>query len=78
MRRSDIYDVSAELEKEFGPVGSDSWKEAVQQAWDEYSAQILLDARKQAKKTLLSSGFCNWYVLQPDCCFVLLPLPFLP
>jgi predicted transcriptional regulator len=51
MRKSDIYDVSAELEREFGPVSSDSWEKAVQQAWDEYSAQILLDARKDAKKT---------------------------
>jgi DNA-binding XRE family transcriptional regulator len=51
MQKSDIYDVSAELEREFGPVGSGSWKKAVQQAWDEYSAQILLDARKDAKKT---------------------------
>ena len=41
-----IYDVSAELEKEFGPKGSAKRKEAEDKAWEEYHAQILLDARK--------------------------------
>ena len=46
-----IYDVSAELEKEFGPKGSASRKAAEDKAWEEYNAQILLDARKQAGLT---------------------------
>ena len=43
-----IYDVSAELEREFGPKGSASRKAAEDKAWEEYNAQILLDARKNA------------------------------
>ena len=46
-----IYDVSAELEKEFGPKGSESRKVAEEKAWEEYNAQILLDARKKAGLT---------------------------
>ena len=43
-----IYDVSAELEREFGPKDSASRKAAEDKAWEEYNAQILLDARKNA------------------------------
>lgn len=50
MRRM-IYDVSAELEKEFGRKGSASRKAAEDKAWEEYNAQILLDARKNAGLT---------------------------
>lgn len=46
-----IYDVSAELEREFGPKGSPSRKAAEDKAWEEYNAQILLDARKKAGLT---------------------------
>ena len=46
-----IYDVSAELEQEFGPRGSESRKAAENKAWEEYNAQILLDARKKAGLT---------------------------
>jgi ribosome-binding protein aMBF1 (putative translation factor) len=46
-----IYDVSAELEKEFGPKGSVSRKAAEDKTWEEYNAQILLDARKNAGLT---------------------------
>ncbi|MBO4804494.1 MAG: helix-turn-helix transcriptional regulator [Paludibacteraceae bacterium] len=46
-----IYDVSAELEREFGAKGSDSRKMAEDKAWEEYNAQILLDARKKAGLT---------------------------
>ena len=46
-----IYDVSAELEQEFGPRGSESRKAAENKAWEEYNAQILLDARKNAGVT---------------------------
>ncbi len=46
-----IYDVSAELEREFGPKGSESRKMAEDKAWEEYNAQILFDARKNAGLT---------------------------
>lgn len=46
-----IYDVSAELEREFGPRGSAGRKAAEDKAWEEYNAQILLDARKNAGLT---------------------------
>lgn len=51
MQTNNLYDVSAELEREFGPVGSTDREEALQQAWEEYNAQVLLDARKQAGLT---------------------------
>lgn len=40
------YNVSEELNRTFGIPGSESRKEAENQAWEEYNAQILLDARK--------------------------------
>ena len=46
-----IYSVSDELNQVFGNHGTDSRKEAERQAWEEYNAQILLDARKQAGMT---------------------------
>lgn len=46
-----LYDVSAELEQEFGPKGSERRKLAEDKAWEEYNAQILLDARKNAGLT---------------------------
>ena len=45
------YDVSAELEREFGPVGSVGWNKAVERAWEEYNAEILFEARKKAGLT---------------------------
>ena len=39
-KKNEIYDVSAELAREFGEIGT-----------KEYNAQILLDARKNAKLT---------------------------
>lgn len=52
MQKNDlIYDVSAELEHEFGPKGSESRKNAEDKAWEEYNAQILLDARKKSGLT---------------------------
>ena len=50
MNRKDnqIYDVSAELAREFGELGSESREQAIAHAWEEYNAQILLDARKNA------------------------------
>lgn len=45
------YNVSEELNRTFGVPGSESRKEAENQAWEEYNAQILLDARKEAGMT---------------------------
>jgi DNA-binding XRE family transcriptional regulator len=50
-KKNEFYDVSAELAKEFGEVGSQSRAEATAKAWEEYNAQILLDARKNARLT---------------------------
>lgn len=46
-----IYDVTADLVKAFGPVGSERWNKAVEKAWEEYNADILLEARKKAGMT---------------------------
>ena len=51
MSKFELYDVSAELEREFGEVGSESYNSALSQAWEEYNAQVLLDARKNAGLT---------------------------
>ena len=48
---NEFYDVSSELEKEFGAIGSESRRMAEDKAWEEYNAQILLDARKKAGLT---------------------------
>ena len=50
-KKNDIYDISAELVNEFGEFGSQKRSEAVEKAWEEYNAQILLDARKNAHLT---------------------------
>lgn len=49
--RDDLYDVSAELLSEFGEPGSKSREEAITQAWEEYNACVLLEARKKAHMT---------------------------
>lgn len=49
--RNDIYDVSAELERELGAIGSEERASNIDKAWEEYNAQILLDARKHARLT---------------------------
>lgn len=50
-KNENFYDVSADLEREFGPKGSASRQLAEDKAWEEYNAQILLDARKNAGLT---------------------------
>jgi ribosome-binding protein aMBF1 (putative translation factor) len=45
------YSVSDELNRTFGTPGSDSRKQAEKQAWEEYNAQILLEARKESGMT---------------------------
>lgn len=49
--RNEIYDVSAELARELGEVGTKEREEATVRAWEEYNAQILFDARKNARLT---------------------------
>jgi len=39
------YNVSEELNRTFGVPGTESRRRAENQAWEEYNAQILLDAR---------------------------------
>ena len=51
MKTNDIYDVSAELEREFGAQGTPQREAAINHAWEEYNAQILLEARKNAGLT---------------------------
>lgn len=46
-----LYDVSAEIDRHLGVSGSDSRRKAEDLAWQEYNAQILLDARKHAGLT---------------------------
>jgi hypothetical protein len=41
------YNVSEELNRTFGAPGTESRRQAENQAWEEYNAQILLDARKE-------------------------------
>ena len=50
-KSSTIYDISADLEREFGAKGSATRKAAEDKAWEEYNAQILLDARHNAGLT---------------------------
>lgn len=45
------YNVSEELNQIFGAPGSESRRQAEDQAWEEYNAQILLDARKESGMT---------------------------
>lgn len=45
------YSISEELNQTFGEPGSESRRLAENQAWEEYNAQILLDARKETGLT---------------------------
>lgn len=45
------YNVSEELNRTFGTPGTESRRQAEDQAWEEYNAQILLDACKEAGLT---------------------------
>ncbi len=49
--KKQMYDVSAELDSIFGAPGTESRRKAEDLAWQEYNAQILLDARKNAGLT---------------------------
>lgn len=50
-KKNKIYDVSAELAHELGAIGSPEREKNTVKAWEEYNAQILLDARKNAGLT---------------------------
>lgn len=50
-KKMQTYSVSDELDRTFGIPGSESRREAEDQAWQEYNAQILLDARKESGLT---------------------------
>ena len=50
-KNNNIYDLSAELAKTFGEIGSPEREKAIEKAWEEYNGQILLDARKNARLT---------------------------
>ena len=47
----DIYDVSAWLDESLGAEGTPERVRSREKAWEEYDAQILLDARKNARLT---------------------------
>lgn len=47
----DIYDVSAMLDEVLGAEGSPEREKNREKAWEEYNAQLLLDARKNARLT---------------------------
>ncbi len=46
-----LYDVSAELDRFLGAPGTESRRAAEDLAWQEYNAQVLMDARKNAGLT---------------------------
>ena len=50
-KTGEYYDVTAHLVERFGPVGSESWKAEENRAWEEYNADILRNARKEAGLT---------------------------
>lgn len=47
----ELHDISAELAEEFGSAGSAKREAAIEQAWEEYNAQVLHEARIQAHMT---------------------------
>lgn len=47
----DIYDVDAWLDEYLGKEGTPEREKNREKAWEEYNAQILLDARKNARLT---------------------------
>lgn len=47
----DFYDITEHLTHKYGPVGSETWKAEENRAWEEYNADILRNARKEAGLT---------------------------
>jgi hypothetical protein len=54
MSKKKIYDISAELDNEFGASGTVERAKFDEKAYAFYTAQILHDARKEVKITQLS------------------------
>ena len=48
---NEIYDISALLDEELGKEGTLERERNRERAWEEYNAQILMDARKNAHLT---------------------------
>ena len=48
---NEIYDISALLDEELGKEGTPERERNRERAWEEYNAQILMDARKNAHLT---------------------------
>lgn len=46
-----FHDLTADFERQFGPMGSPGWNAAVERAWERYNADLLLEARKEAGLT---------------------------
>ena len=49
--RKDVYDLSAWLDEHLGAEGTPERERSRERAWEEYNAQVLLDARKSAHLT---------------------------
>jgi ribosome-binding protein aMBF1 (putative translation factor) len=47
--KTEIIDFIAILAQEYGEVASATREKAIEEAWEDYKAQILLDARKNAR-----------------------------
>lgn len=45
----ELIDYSAILAEQFGEIGSAKREKAIEEAWEDYNAQILHDARKNAR-----------------------------
>ena len=74
---TNLYDVTAHLVERFGPIGSDTWKEEESRAWEEYNAEILREARKEAVKLRISTFTDNVVEkLKPAYAKVTAALPF--
>ena len=46
---NELTDYSAILAQEFGEIGSAKRAKAIEEAWEDYNAQVLHDARKNAR-----------------------------
>lgn len=55
-KKSQVYDVSAELERELGAAGAAERERQTEKAWEEYNAQIFQEARKAARLTQAELG----------------------
>lgn len=56
----DIYDVDAWLDEGLGKEGTPEREKNREKAWEEYNAQILLEARKNARLTAIRTSQAYW------------------